>query len=55
VLPQIRKFERVSTTVVNAYTGPALSRYLARLERRLKDAGHDGPTLVIQSQAGSPR
>ena len=32
VLPQIKEFERVSTTVVNAYVGPALSRYLARLE-----------------------
>ena len=28
VLPQIKEFERVSTTVVNAYVGPALSRYL---------------------------
>ena len=33
VLPQIKEFERVSTTVVNAYVGPALSRYLARLEQ----------------------
>src|ERR1700738_931621 len=29
VLPQIKEFERVSTTIVNAYVGPALSRYLA--------------------------
>src|SRR5204862_5160216 len=28
VLPQIKEFERVSTTVVNAYVGPVLSRYL---------------------------
>jgi len=27
----IKEFERVSTTVINAYVGPALSRYLARL------------------------
>ena len=32
VLPQIKEFERVSTTIVNAYVGPVLSRYLARLE-----------------------
>ena len=31
VLPQIKEFERVSTTVVNAYLGPSLSRYLAAL------------------------
>src|ERR1700726_4452501 len=35
VFPQIKEYERVSTTVVNAYVGPALSRYLARLEDRL--------------------
>jgi N-methylhydantoinase A len=52
VLPQIKEFERVSTTVVNAYVGPALSRYLVRLERRLADAGYDGPTLIIQSHGG---
>jgi N-methylhydantoinase A len=31
VLAQIKEFERVSTTIVNAYVGPALSRYLERL------------------------
>src|ERR1700722_17102583 len=31
VFPQIKEFDRVSTTVVNAYVGPALSRYLRRL------------------------
>src|SRR6516165_978033 len=35
VLPQIKEYERVSTTVVNAYVGPGLSRYLERLDRRL--------------------
>src|SRR6516164_8950640 len=43
VLPQIKEYERVSTTVVNAYVGPALSRYLARLERRLTETGYVGP------------
>src|SRR5436190_643750 len=52
VLPQIKEFERVSTTIVNAYVGPVLSRYLARLERRLAEAGHRGPTLIIQSHGG---
>ncbi|HEX3520737.1 MAG TPA: hydantoinase/oxoprolinase family protein, partial [Stellaceae bacterium] len=41
-----------STTVVNAYVGPALSRYLARLEGRLAEAGYTGPTLIIQSHGG---
>jgi N-methylhydantoinase A len=52
LLPQIKEFERVSTTVVNAYVGPGLSRYLAELERRLAEAGYAGPTLIIQSHGG---
>jgi N-methylhydantoinase A len=52
VLPQIKEFERVSTTVVNAYVGPALARYLEELERRLAEAGYTGPTLIIQSHGG---
>jgi N-methylhydantoinase A len=52
VLPQIKEFERVSTTIVNAYIGPVLSRYLARLETRLAEAGYRGPTLIIQSHGG---
>src|ERR1700722_6816784 len=52
VFPQIKEFDRVSTTVVNAYVGPALSRYLRRLERRLIEAGFKGPILIIQSHGG---
>src|SRR5580693_4255854 len=52
VLPQIKEFERVSTTVVNGYVGPALSRYLEELELRLAEAGYAGPTLIIQSHGG---
>ena len=52
VFPQIKEYERVSTTIVNAYVGPALSRYLARLEDRLAQAGYGGPTLIIQSHGG---
>jgi N-methylhydantoinase A len=52
VLPQIKEYERVSTTVVNAYVGPILSRYLARLRTRLQDAGYAGPVLIMQSHGG---
>jgi N-methylhydantoinase A len=52
VLPQIKEFERISTTVVNAYVGPAVSRYLSHLERRLKEGGLAGPLFVILSQGG---
>jgi N-methylhydantoinase A len=52
VLPQIKEYERVCTTVVNAYVGPILSEYLRRLERRLAEAGYQGPVLVMQSHGG---
>jgi N-methylhydantoinase A len=52
VLPQIKEYERVSTTVINAYVGPVLSGYLARLERRLAEAGYRGAILTIQSHGG---
>ena len=52
VLPQIKEYDRVCTTVVNAYVGPALDRYLTRLSGRLKEAGFDGPVLIIQSHGG---
>src|SRR5258708_4443191 len=54
VFPQIKEFERVSTTIVNAYVGPALSRYLGRLAERLVAAGHRGPRLILQSPGGGP-
>ncbi len=52
ILPQIKEYERVCTTVVNAYVGPILSEYLARLGRRLVEAGYRGPVLVMQSHGG---
>src|SRR5262249_48809762 len=52
VLPQIKEYERICTTVVNAYVGPVLSRYLARLRSRLNDAGYKGPVLIMQSHGG---
>ena len=52
VLPQIKEYERVSTTVVNAYVGPLIERYLGRLESQLREAGFDGPLLIILSHGG---
>jgi N-methylhydantoinase A len=52
VLPQIKEYERVWTTVVNAYVGPALARYLARLAARLASAGYHGDVLIMQSHGG---
>lgn len=52
VLRQIKEYDRVCTTVVNAYVGPALDRYLSRLEVRLREAAYHGPVLIIQSHGG---
>lgn len=52
VFPQIKEYERVCTTVVNAYVGPALDRYLTRLAERLGGAGYGAPLLIMQSHGG---
>ena len=52
VLPQIKEYERVCTTVVNAYVGPALASYLGRLEARLAEAGYSGTVQIMQSHGG---
>jgi N-methylhydantoinase A len=52
VLPEIREYERTSTTVVNAYIGPTIARYLRSLRRQLDDAGLKGRLLMMQSSGG---
>jgi N-methylhydantoinase A len=52
VLPQIKEYERVATTVVNAYVRPIVRHYLERLEERLKQAGFDGSLFIILSHGG---
>src|ERR671935_2995173 len=47
VLPQIKEYERIWTTVVNAYVGPALSRYLIALRARLAARGYRGDVLIM--------
>src|SRR5919197_719960 len=39
IVPQIREYYRLSTTVINAYLQPILARYIAELDRRLPDGG----------------
>ena len=52
VLPQIKEFERFSTTVANAAVGPVIEAYLRRLQSRLAEAGFDGTLFVILSHGG---
>ena len=52
VLPQIRVYERNSTTALNAYVGPVLTRYLSALQRSLGDKQFGGNLLIMQSNGG---
>src|SRR5581483_11379252 len=52
VLPQIKEYERVSTTIVNAYVGPLVQLYLNNLERRLAEAGFAGTLFITLSHGG---
>jgi N-methylhydantoinase A len=53
VLPEIREYERTSTTVVNAYIGPVVARYLRSLQSRLQEDGIGGRLLMMQSSGGT--
>ena len=52
ILPEIREFERTSTTVLNAYLQPVVGQYIARLEDGLAAAGARGKLLIVQSNGG---
>ena len=52
VLPQKGEYERTSTTVINAYVGPPVSRYLAAMMGQLSEAGIGGRLMVMQSNGG---
>ncbi len=53
ILPEIKEYERTSTTVVNAYIQPVVGGYLRALEARLRQLGIDAPILVMQSNGGA--
>jgi N-methylhydantoinase A len=53
VVPEIGEYERGSTTIANAYVLPVFSRYLARLDAGLREAGIEGPLLLMLSDGGT--
>ena len=53
VLPQIREYSRLATTVTNAYVAPVVIRYVDRLERALAERGFDRRLYIMQSTGGS--
>jgi N-methylhydantoinase A len=52
VAPQIREFERMSTTAANAYVRPMADRYLESLGQQLRDLGIGCPLLMMLSNGG---
>jgi N-methylhydantoinase A/oxoprolinase/acetone carboxylase beta subunit len=52
VLPQIKEYERTSTTVTNAYVKPLTGRYLSKLSGRLQSIGFKGKLFIMLSSGG---
>ena len=52
VAPEIREYERFSTTVANAYVQPLIDSYLQRLEQQLQQAGYRCPVYMFLSNGG---
>lgn len=52
ILPEIREFERTSTTALNAYLQPVVGAYLGRLEEALAASAFAGAFHIVQSNGG---
>ena len=52
VLPEIKEYERTSTTVINAYVRPIVERYLSTLTAEFARIGVEAPLLLLQSNCG---
>ena len=52
LLPEMKEYERTSTTVINSYVRPIVDSYLTRLADGLKDMGVTVPLGVMQSNGG---
>ncbi|MEM4699707.1 MAG: hydantoinase/oxoprolinase family protein [Candidatus Nezhaarchaeales archaeon] len=52
VLPEWREYERMSTTVVNAYTQPKAESYLRRMDEGLKGEGFNGKLFIMSASGG---
>ena len=53
VAPEIREYERTSTTVANVYARPLVEGYLTSLEDRLRRLGFDGSLYIMLSNGGT--
>jgi len=49
ILPKMGEYERESTCVISASVGPIVTKYLSKLENRLKDSGFTNQLLIVQA------
>ena len=52
ILPEMREFERTSTSALNAVLQPVVGSYLQALDQRLREDGFSGEFLIVQSNGG---
>ena len=52
ILPQIKEYDRLSTTAVNAYVGPVYARYLNRMREETSVLGLENEILTMTSNGG---
>ncbi len=52
IWPEIREYERATTTIMSAYVGPLMASYLSRLSARLAELGVRAPIHVMESSGG---
>lgn len=52
VCPEVREYDRASTTIANAYVRPLMDGYLARLEEGFRALGITAPVLMMMSSGG---
>ena len=52
ILPEIREFERTSTTALNAYLQPVVGSYLGKLDQALARRSFSGRFHIVQSNGG---
>lgn len=53
VSPEIREYERTSTTIATVYVRPVVERYLRRLQERLHGLGSVGSLYIMLSNGGT--
>ena len=53
VCPEIREYERATTTVMSAYVAPVMTTYLTRLQERLRGLGITAPVHIMDSSGGA--